>query len=231
MVWFKASDTLHSEDRITRIPRAIRAEAMGTYILCGTWSAQHERDGFVPEHIIDEVAASYPGADALVEAKVWRRVRGGYRFARWAPEQPTRQDNTLKREAERKRQAEYRASRAGNSAYVTDGQKRNTPLPSRPVPNDDVKQVPARPNVSDGSAVDDLSTGSSPVVDAVIRAAARHCNRELHPLVVHDVVAFIDSRRGPNAKPLQVPARYYGSAIARSAFEVQQFIDEKGLTA
>lgn len=53
----------------------------------------------------------------------------------------------------------------------------------------------------------------------------------LHPLVVADVIDFIDQRRGPKAQPIQAPERYYPGAIRSSWAEVQQFIHQKGLAS
>ena len=53
----------------------------------------------------------------------------------------------------------------------------------------------------------------------------------LHPLVVPDVIEFIEQRRGPRAKAIQAVDRYFPDAIARSWPEVEQFIHTKGLAS
>lgn len=235
MTWFRVDDGFYSHDKTIRIPRRLRAEAAGTWLLCGTWSADKERDGFVPEHIVDEVGGTLEGAAALVEAGLWRRRRGGFVFVNWAEFQPTREQLLERRQSETKRKAEYRARKARElgaaSANVPTGHARDDNTPSRPVPDDDVTSEIGHPYVSSGPRRDDLSTGLSPLVESVARAVAEHCGRTLHPLVVPDLVEWLDGRRGPRAAPLQNPTRYYPKAIATSAFEVQQFIDERGLAS
>lgn len=232
MTWFRVDDKFYSHEKVVQIPRGERAEAIGTWTLCGTWSAAHERDGFVPEHMLDELGATIAGAESLIRVHLWKRRRGGFVFVNWDEFQPTRAEKMEKRRSDSERQAAKRArdaaERAALSQRDTTGIQRSRPVPSRPEEED--QDSPTRPELRSDSPQDDAAV-HSPVVESVIRACSKHCARDLHPLVVHEVVAWLDARRGPNPPPLQVPARYYGSAIARSAFEVQQMIDEKGLTA
>lgn len=235
MTWFRVDDKFHAHDKVRRIPRAVRAEAVGTWTLAGSWSADMERDGFVPAHMIDELGGTEAGAAALVDVGLWRRRKDGFVFVNWAEFQPTRAELIEKRNAESQRKAEYRARKARESADASGdvplGQRRDDTLPSRPVPIDDVKQVARSSSRNNGSSSDDSSTGFSPVVESVVSAVAEHCGRTIHPLVVSDVTAWLDVRRGPRAKPIQNGARYYSNAIRQSAFEVQQMIDEKGLAS
>lgn len=236
MTWFRVDDGFYSHDKVIRIPRARRAEAVGTWTLCGTWAADKERDGVVPAHMVDELGGTEAGAQALVDVGLWRRRRDAFVFVNWAEFQPTREQLHERRQAESQRKAEYRARKARESGAASGrvpmGQNRDdaSPVPSRPVDDDD-QTLSGRPNSDTGSALDDSSTGVSPVVDSVVQAVAECCARQIHPLVAHDIIAFLDARRGPRAKPVQVPARYYAGAIRQSPAEVQQFIDERGLAA
>lgn len=143
MSWFKVDDGFYSHEKVLTIPRAIRAEAIGTWTLCGTWSADKDRDGYVPTHMIEELGATLEGAAALVDAKLWRRQRTGFVFINWAEFQPTREEKAEKRRAESQRKAEYRARKARESAGVSGnvptGQDQDdappVPDPSRPVPS------------------------------------------------------------------------------------------------
>lgn len=65
----------------------------------------------------------------------------------------------------------------------------------------------------------------------IIIGTAAEAGITLHPLVVPDVIAFIDSRRGPRAKPVEVPTRYYPGVMRRSWAEVEQFIHDRGLAS
>lgn len=231
MTWYRVDDGFHSHDKVARIPRSIRAEAIGTWTLCGTWSADKERDGFVPAHIVDEVGGTAAGADALVAVKLWRRRRDGFAFVNWEEYQFTRAQLVEKRKSESERKAEYRARKARESgvesAHVPAGQERDPLYPSRPVPDDEDQDTLPRPTSGKGPAFDDLS----PDVKSVVENVARYVDRDVHPLVVPDIVAWIENRRGPNAKPLQNRARYYATTIRSSWTELQQFIDKEGLAS
>lgn len=89
MPWFKVDDGFYDHPKVAAIPLKDRAAAAGAWLLCGTWSAKHLQDGFVPESRAHELAGDRIAA-LLVDVKLWRRVKGGYRFHDWATYQPTR---------------------------------------------------------------------------------------------------------------------------------------------
>lgn len=257
MTWFRVDDGFYSHAKVLAIPRAVRAEAIGTWTLCGSWSAHHERDGFVPDYMVDQLGGTIAGAEALVTVGLWRRRRNGFVFVNWKEHQPTREQLEEKRAANRARQAAFRARRAGAVTLDFDVEAQNEnrngfdpflddypPEPndgagasrvtdalvrrSRPVPREDeVSQVPASSQGDKRERRDDIS----PVVASVVEAVGAVCRRNISALVVWDIVDFLDGRRGPRAKPLQNPARYYARAIEGSPAEVQQFIDTKGLAS
>lgn len=232
MVWFYIDDGFYSHTKVVSIPRSIRPEAIGCWTLAGTWAAGKLTDGKVPTHMLEELGCSEAAIEALVTAKLWRRNRHGIVFHNWTEWQKSRAEILGKRETERIRKATERAAKAGKPGPRPNGHGTEsvTPIPSPT--HLDRQDLTHRLNSVGGSAEDDqLSPELSPVVESVVRGVAKHCHRQLHPLVVPDVLAFLDERRGHNAEPLKVPARYYATAIAKSAFEVQQFIDQKGLAA
>ena len=100
MPWFRLDDSFHSHPKVM----AAGNEAVGLYVRCGTYAAQHSTDGFIPE----QVALLYGSealADALVRAKLWRRTRGGWRMPDYLDYNPSKQvvDNERKAAAERQR--------------------------------------------------------------------------------------------------------------------------------
>lgn len=139
MSWFKVDDGFYSHPKVVKIPRSLRAAAIGTWTLAGTWSADKLRDGYVPAHMIEEVGGSIEGADALVDVKLWRRRKDGYQFVNWEEYQPTRAQVEETRAKETKRKAEQRARIAVNPGArpedVPPGHDRNPDTPSRPVPS------------------------------------------------------------------------------------------------
>jgi hypothetical protein len=113
MPWFRLDDTFHSH------PKVIKAgnEAIGLYVRCGSYAAQHLTDGFVPEH----VALLYGTpelADTLVGAKLWRRVRAGWRMPDYLQYNPSKQavENERKQAAERQKRRRTAMSSRRDSA-------------------------------------------------------------------------------------------------------------------
>lgn len=147
MSWFKVDDKFHGHAKVKRLPRAVRAEAIGTWTLAGTWSSDHETDGYVPEYMVDELGGSTAGAEALVEVALWRRRRGGFVFVNWSEWQPTRDEQEQKRAAARERQRKHR-EKAGNSGEGDEPVTRDKrevraprPVPSRPDPRPDDQSI------------------------------------------------------------------------------------------
>jgi hypothetical protein len=236
MSWFKVDDGFYGSDKVLLIPRAQRAEAVGTWTLCGTWSADKERDGFVPTHIVEEVGATIPGADALVAVKLWRKRAGGYQFVNWEKYQPTRAENDARREKDASRQAAYRDRQkarkdADESADVTPLRSRSSSLPSRSRPD------PSRPDddqSSRGKSRAVIHSGDDPVSNSLVSKVVGVCAEHgvtIHPLVVPDLIDFIEQRRGPRAAPIQAVDRYFPGAIRDSWPEVEQFIHQRGLAS
>lgn len=89
MPWFKVDDGFYDHPKVAAIPAKHRAAAVGGWLLCGTWSAKHLQDGFVPESRALELMSAEVVA-LLVSVRLWRKVKGGYRFHDWSEYQPTR---------------------------------------------------------------------------------------------------------------------------------------------
>ena len=73
MPWFRLDDSFHSHPKVI----AAGNEAVGLYVRCGTYAAQHLTDGFIAEHVA-LLYGSRELTDALVRTKLWRRARGGW---------------------------------------------------------------------------------------------------------------------------------------------------------
>jgi hypothetical protein len=95
-MWFKVDDKFHSHDKVaeTEEPKA----AAGLWTLCGSWSADYGRDGFVPLSIVRRYDGETEAAE-LVRVGLWRTVEGGFQFHDWAVYQPSKADVDAKREA------------------------------------------------------------------------------------------------------------------------------------
>lgn len=153
MTWFRVDDQLHSH------PKAMRAgpEALGLWLLAGSWSSAQLTDGWVPDYVALRLAgtAAEDYAARLVAAGLW--VEGerspehganvaerGWWFHEWTDHQPSRADVQADREKSRKRMAEGRARRrAEREAALTSGNASpdvranfgaGSPSPTRPDP-------------------------------------------------------------------------------------------------
>lgn len=138
MTWFKVDDHLHSHRKAMRAG----TEAMGLWVLAGSWSAAEESDGWVPDYVLGRLVGA-PGvalADQLVAAGLWETgtVDGedGYRFREWEDYQPTRAQLEAKREQARERMQRVRANGAGTARAVT-------PTPTRPDPTNNTTAADA----------------------------------------------------------------------------------------
>lgn len=109
----RVTDGLSSHAKVTRIPRSVRAEALGTWVLALSWSNEHLTDGYLPAHQPEELGGTAAGVEALIAAGLWRRSRqGGVQFVNWAEHQSTRQEVEHAREQNRRRQERFRAKPA-----------------------------------------------------------------------------------------------------------------------
>ncbi len=100
MPWFRLDDSFHSHPKVI----AAGNEAIGLFVRCGTYAAEHLTDGFIPE----EVALLYGSrelAGVLVRTKLWRRTRGGWRMPDYLDYNPSREavENERRQAAERQR--------------------------------------------------------------------------------------------------------------------------------
>lgn len=161
MSWFKVDDAFHSSKPVLRIPRRYRAQAVGLWTLAGTWCAQEESDGFIPEYVIEELCGTPAMCKHLVQAGLWTAATeldptstgvrddlegsssesrvAGWQFKNWAKYQPTRAQLEEDREKARLRQRRHRESQRDNGVTtpdVTESQPRDsgTPDPTRPDP-------------------------------------------------------------------------------------------------
>jgi hypothetical protein len=113
MTWFKVDDSFHSH------PKALKAgnAALGLWVRCGSYCAQHLTDGFIPR----EIALLYGTtslASKLVAAGLWTVVQDGWKMHDWHGYNPTSDRVLADRQAatERQRRAREAAlSRRDNS--------------------------------------------------------------------------------------------------------------------
>ena len=105
MAWFKVDDGFYTSQKVMRIPRELRAQAVGVWLMAGTWSADKMTDGVVPAHILNEFGCNTEIFDAMIKSGLWKLhedVKPGddvvIVFHDWCEYQPTREQMIAKRE-------------------------------------------------------------------------------------------------------------------------------------
>ena len=139
MPWFKVDDSFHSHPKVL----AAGNEAVGLYVRCGSYAAQHLTDGFIPEQTVQSFGglnssrgADGTLADALVKTKLWRRTRGGWIMPDYLDFNPSKEavENERRAKAERqKRWREGQRRRVTNPSSDASQDALVTPAPTRPL--------------------------------------------------------------------------------------------------
>lgn len=235
MAWFKLDDKFHSWKEVLQIPRDIRAEAVGTYTILGTWSADHLTDGKIPAYMIEELGGTTVGAEALVSAKLWRRSRGNYQFAKWNKDQPTRLEVEARRESERDRKAEYRrrmAESRGETGDSPDGVPAgqtavpNPPSRSRPDPINNQDLTGHHPLRNGGTTVDNSVQSVDKYVLALETAEARLTKLAGVPVDRMTASVVVDAVLARASKEVRDPGRYVLRAINQDTIGFERFVHE-----
>ncbi len=137
MAWFKVDDKLHSHVKAARAG----VEAMGLWLLCGSWCMDQLTDGFVPDYIalrIDPKARAK--AARLVSAGLWFEAvqdgDKGWKYHDWLNMQRSKEQVNAERSASAERQQRAREAakkrREGNESEPDKGERAIvTPLSRR----------------------------------------------------------------------------------------------------
>lgn len=84
--------------------------AFSLWVRAGSFSAAKTTDGLIDEDVlVYTLRSSTDVADELVRRRLWRRVKGGYRFHQWDQRNLTKQRVEEDREADRERKRRERA--------------------------------------------------------------------------------------------------------------------------
>ena len=147
MAWFKVDDKLHSHKKSARAG----AEAMGLWVLAGSWCADQLTDGFIPDYMVQRIDPNgLELGSRLVRANLWERATNdgddGFQFRDWAEYQPVKGDVEAKREDAKNRMRAARAARKQASSpersreqsderVVNFAERSPNPDPTRPDPS------------------------------------------------------------------------------------------------
>lgn len=112
MTWFKVDDAFWSHPKVVAAGNA----AIGLWLRCGTYAAQHLTDGFIPAAIAKQLGSA-GSIGKLVAAGLWEPVDNrpgsvdgacGYLMHDWGDYQPYRSVALQLRENSAERQRKYR---------------------------------------------------------------------------------------------------------------------------
>jgi hypothetical protein len=128
MPWFRLDDSFHSHPKVI----AAGNEAVGLYVRCGTYAAQHLTDGFVGKSIV-LLYGSEALAARLVETGLWHRTRGGWNIHDYLDYNPSRETVEKERKAAAERQRRSREAKLSQRDSRRDTAVSHT-TPARPDP-------------------------------------------------------------------------------------------------
>jgi hypothetical protein len=150
--WFRLEDSFHSHPKVI----AAGNEAVGLYVRCGTYCAEHLTDGFIPEHVM-LLYGSHKLAETLVRTKLLRRVRGGWRMPDYLAYNPSAQTVDKERAAKTERQRRWREAHGRRPVDASthasrDGPVDAPPSPPRPAPKEAGRAGPSPQPAANGRA-------------------------------------------------------------------------------
>lgn len=127
MSFFLVDDKLHGHRKTVRTP----VEAMGLWVIAGSWCADNLTDGFIPDYVakrLDSKATRH--AAALVASGFWcladRQGDKGWLFVNWDEKQPTREQVETRRAQARDRMRNVRANNRERSRELHEKSPRSS---------------------------------------------------------------------------------------------------------
>lgn len=112
MAWFNADDKMHGHPKVRRAG----LEAIGLWVVCGTYCTDFTTDGLVPAWVVESWHGGRKLADKLVQCGFWENAPDGdYQFLSWSEYQRTRAQVLADKERTRKRVADWRAGKKADS--------------------------------------------------------------------------------------------------------------------
>ena len=110
MPWLNADSKMYAHPKM----RAAGLEAMGLWLMGGTYSADVLTDGHVPDWIVQSWPSGPELAQRLIDAELWEPAPGGYQVLSWAEYQRTKEQVEAERKKARERKAEWREKNGKN---------------------------------------------------------------------------------------------------------------------
>jgi len=115
MAWFNADDKMHGHPKVRRAG----LEAIGLWLVCGTYCTDFLTDGLVPAWYINSWPKGPKLANHLVKCGFWEPAADGdFQFLSWSEYQRTKKKVLEDREANRQRIADWRATKKAEKKGV-----------------------------------------------------------------------------------------------------------------
>ena len=229
MPWFKVDDGLHAHRKVVRAG----IDAMGLWVVAGSWCADQLTDGFVPDYMAQRLDPDYvKHAAALVAAKLWvpgeKGDETGWYFHQWSEEgrQPTAASVNAKRDDARERMAKLRAERAEaakNKTKRSQHVRANTSGTSQEVASTPTRPDPTRPSISNEIEEGHLPTAAAPTAEAPPESAREDVERICRHLA--DRIEGNGSKRPPIKQSWRDAARLMLDRDGRTEADVHAAID------
>jgi len=108
MPWFNADDKMHGHPKV----RVAGLEAIGLWVVCGTYCTDYLTDGRVPSWYVLSWPKGKQLADKLIKSGFWEKADDDYQFLSWDEYQRTKEKVLEDRKEARDRMAKYRAEQA-----------------------------------------------------------------------------------------------------------------------
>ncbi|MEV8149930.1 hypothetical protein AB0O52_17515 [Arthrobacter sp. NPDC080073] len=111
MAWFNADDKMHGHPK----SRAAGLEAMGLWLLAGTYCTDYLTDGLVPAWYVESWPKGKQLAQKLIKVGLWESAGDDYQFLSWEEYQRTKSQVEADKAKARERKAEWRRNRTGTA--------------------------------------------------------------------------------------------------------------------
>ena len=124
MAWFKVDDNFYDHPKVD----SLTLEAVGVWLLCGTYAARHLTDGHIATRRAYRMGATEDTISELIDAGLWVETTDGYQFHGWDMYQPTRAAVEAERAKARERQQKRRRARDEAGRYTSEDDNETKPV-------------------------------------------------------------------------------------------------------
>lgn len=232
MAWFKVDDGFANSKPVLRIPRRYRTQAIGLWVMAGTWCAKELTDGHVPEFVLEDLASTSSAAEQLVRAGLWENAEGGWQFVGWSKYQFTKEQVMNRREEEANRKQRAREAKRKTPDQQEPDDVRNMSQRDTMRSPHDVRAVSALPDQTRPDQTHSLSLVTSSREVALVDAhePPTKCSKHINDISPPACPRCGDARKANEAwNRQQRDNREAAKQARKAAIEACTFCDERGM--